>query len=64
MSGLLAIGRLNLSYGNVEALRASNPNLAENRIVTPIGPSGAVTTTSLNAVVGLVPCTGGIRHDG
>ncbi len=58
MSRLMSLGKLCVSYGQVEALHSVSMTLNEGEIVTVIGPNGAGKTTLLCAAMGLLPSTG------
>ncbi len=62
--GALAIRDLAVSYGKVEALHKASLAVGPGRIVTVIGPNGAGKSTMLNAIMGLLPASGTIEHDG
>ena len=64
MTGLLEIGELHVSYGQVEAVRGVSLTLAPGQIVSVIGPNGAGKTTLLGAAMGLLPSHGTLRFDG
>jgi branched-chain amino acid transport system ATP-binding protein len=62
---LLCIERATVHYQQVMALRGISIDVGSGRIVTIIGANGAGKTTSLRAISGLVPLSGGeIRLDG
>jgi len=61
---ILEVERLSVSYGKVEALHGAGIRVAAGSIVTVIGPNGAGKTTMLGAIMGLLPCRGGVRFDG
>lgn len=52
---LLAVRKLSVSYGKVEALRQANLEVRTGKIVTVIGPNGAGKSTLLAAVMGALP---------
>ena len=58
MTCLMSLGKLCVSYGQVEALHSVSMTLNEGEIVTVIGPNGAGKTTLLCAAMGLLPSTG------
>jgi branched-chain amino acid transport system ATP-binding protein len=64
MTALLAVDDLHVSYGKVEAVHGVSLRLEAGQIATVIGPNGAGKTTLLAALIGLLPATGTIRHDG
>ena len=53
-----------VNYGRVEAIHNVNIRIREGEIVTVIGPNGAGKSTLLNAVMGLLPSTGGVQLAG
>ena len=53
-----------VAYGKVEAVRGVSLDVAENEIVTIIGANGAGKTTLLNAIMGILPLTGGVTFAG
>lgn len=61
---LLALDKLAVSYGKVEAVRGVSLAVREGGIVTVIGANGAGKTTLLNAAMGLLPSSGGIAFAG
>jgi branched-chain amino acid transport system ATP-binding protein len=61
---LLAVDRLSVSYGKVEAVHEVSLRVAAGRIVTVIGPNGAGKTTLLGAIMGLLPSRGSVRYAG
>jgi branched-chain amino acid transport system ATP-binding protein len=61
---LLALDRLSVAYGKVEAVRGVSLNVPAGSVVTVIGANGAGKTTLLNAVMGLLPQQGGISFEG
>jgi branched-chain amino acid transport system ATP-binding protein len=61
MSALLAVKKLHVSYGKVEAVSGVDLEMRSGQIVTVIGPNGAGKTTLLAALMGLLPCTGQSR---
>jgi branched-chain amino acid transport system ATP-binding protein len=64
MTALLCVEDLHVSYGKVEAVHGVSLQLKAGQIVTVIGPNGAGKTTLLAALMGLLPATGSIRHEG
>ena len=64
MTAMLEIGDLHVSYGQVDAVRGVTLGLEQRQIVSVIGPNGAVKTTLLAAVMGLLPCKGILRFEG
>ena len=61
---LLHIQDFSVCYGPVEALHQVALTVGEGEIVTVIGPNGAGKSTLLNAVMGLLPSTGGVQLAG
>jgi branched-chain amino acid transport system ATP-binding protein len=61
---LLAIDRVSVAYGKVEAVRGVSLTIEPGQIVTVIGPNGAGKTTLLGAAIGLLPWRGGMSYDG
>jgi branched-chain amino acid transport system ATP-binding protein len=61
---MLAVERLSVAYGNVEAVREVSLTAGRGRIVTVIGPNGAGKTTLLAALMGVLPSRGTVRHEG
>jgi branched-chain amino acid transport system ATP-binding protein len=61
---LLNIQDFSVCYGPVEALHQVALTVGEGEIVTVIGPNGAGKSTLLNAMMGLLPSTGGVQLAG
>ena len=61
---LLNIQDFSVCYGPVEALHRVALTVGEGEIVTVIGPNGAGKSTLLNAVMGLLPSSGGLQLAG
>ena len=61
---LLELNGFSVCYGPVEALHQVALTVGEGEIVTVIGPNGAGKSTLLNAVMGLLPSTGGVQLAG
>jgi len=59
MSDLLTLEGINVSYGNIRALKDVNMKVGEGRIVSLIGANGAGKSTLLKAIVGLEPLVSG-----
>jgi branched-chain amino acid transport system ATP-binding protein len=64
MTAMLEIGELQVSYGQVDAVRGVSLSLMPGQIVSVIGPNGAGKTTLLAAVMGLLPSKGRLRFEG
>ena len=61
MSTILEVRDLSVSYGAIKALKSVSLSLSEGEIVTLIGAK----TTTLRAIMGLVPAAGGeVRYRG
>ena len=56
---MLTVQGLHVSYGPIHVLRGISLKVEEGRIITLIGANGAGTTTTLNAISGLVQPSGG-----
>lgn len=56
---MLEINDLHVNYGGITALRGINLTIEENQIVTLIGANGAGKSSTLRAIMGLVPKSGG-----
>ena len=62
---LLKVTDLKVSYGGIEALKGISFEVPKGEIVTLIGANGAGKSTTLRAIMGLVPLqSGGITFDG
>jgi branched-chain amino acid transport system ATP-binding protein len=55
---------LHVAYGKIEAVHGVSLRLEPGHIVTVIGPNGAGKTTLLAALMGLLPATGEVLHEG
>jgi branched-chain amino acid transport system ATP-binding protein len=61
----LAVEKLSVRYGAVEAVRDLSLEVNPGEIVGLIGPNGAGKSSTLHAIMGLAPVTGGdVRLDG
>ena len=61
----LAVEKLSVRYGAVEAVRDLSLEVKPGEIVGLIGPNGAGKSTTLHAIMGVAPVTGGdVRLDG
>ena len=61
----LAVEKLSVRYGAVEAVRGLSLEVGSGEIVGLIGPNGAGKSSTLHAIMGAAPVTGGsIRLDG
>jgi branched-chain amino acid transport system ATP-binding protein len=61
----LALEKLSVRYGAVEAVRGLSLAVLPGQIVGLIGPNGAGKSSTLHAIMGMAPITGGdIRLDG
>jgi branched-chain amino acid transport system ATP-binding protein len=63
-AAILALERVSVAYGKVEAVRGVSLAMQAGSIVTVIGANGAGKTTLLNAVMGLLPAGGTMAFDG
>ena len=62
---VLEVQDLRVSYGAIEALKGVSIHLDAGEIVTLIGANGAGKSTTLRAIMGLVPASGGeVRFHG
>ncbi len=62
---ILEVRDLSVSYGAIQALKGVTVTLGEGEIVTLIGANGAGKSTTLRAIMGLVPASEGeIHYDG
>ncbi|HXA18428.1 MAG TPA: ABC transporter ATP-binding protein [Thermoanaerobaculia bacterium] len=65
MSALLSVSNLEVSYGNITALRGIDLEVRKGEIVTLIGANGAGKTTTLRTISGLLKPRGGeVTYDG
>jgi branched-chain amino acid transport system ATP-binding protein len=61
----LALEKLSVRYGAVEAVRGLSLEVPSGQIVGLIGPNGAGKSSTLYAIMGMAPITGGdVRLDG
>jgi branched-chain amino acid transport system ATP-binding protein len=61
----LAVEKLTVRYGAVEAVRGLSLEVKPGEIVGLIGPNGAGKSSTLHAIMGVAPVTGGdVRFDG
>ena len=56
---MLAIRNLNVHYGGIHALRGIDIDVPDGKIISLIGANGAGKSTTLKAVMGLVPKSDG-----
>jgi branched-chain amino acid transport system ATP-binding protein len=56
---ILEVSDLAVAYGAIKALKGISIRLAAHEIVTLIGANGAGKSTTLRAIMGLVPASGG-----
>jgi branched-chain amino acid transport system ATP-binding protein len=64
-SAILEVRDLRVSYGAIEALKGISLDLGAGEMVTLIGANGAGKSTTLRAIMGLVPAKAGeIRYRG
>ncbi len=62
---VLEVENLVVQYGQISAVQGVNLTVNENELVTVIGANGAGKTSTLNAMMGLVPAASGeIRYKG
>ena len=62
---MLEIKDLQVHYGGIHALRGISLNIADGKIISLIGANGAGKSTTLKAVMGLIPkTTGTVIYDG
>jgi branched-chain amino acid transport system ATP-binding protein len=62
---VLEVTDLEVRYGNVTAVKGISLEVGEREVVAIIGPNGAGKTSTLRAITGLAPTTGGrIRFRG
>lgn len=56
---ILEVRDLSVAYGAIQALKGVSVTLGSDEIVTLIGANGAGKSTTLRAIMGLVPASGG-----
>lgn len=61
---MIKIKNLHSYYGEIEAIRGIDLNIADNSITCLIGSNGAGKTTTLKSISGMCKCTGEILFDG
>lgn len=61
---MLQIRDLNVSYGNIQAIRNLSMDVHVGEVVTLIGSNGAGKTTTVNAICGVIPSRGSILYKG
>ena len=61
---LLSISGLTVRYGAIQAVRGIDLAVEAGEVVAVLGANGAGKSTTLKAIVGLVPTGGDIRFDG
>lgn len=61
---ILVADQLEVSYGKVDAVRGVSFEIAPGSIVSVIGANGAGKSTTLNALMGLLPSSGSVRYEG
>jgi branched-chain amino acid transport system ATP-binding protein len=61
---LLSVQDLNISYGNIKAVKGISFEVHEGEIVTLIGANGAGKSSTLRAISGLIPYKGSIMFRG
>ena len=65
MTALLSVHNLEVTYGNIPALRGIDLEVRKGEIVTLIGANGAGKTTTLRTISGLLkPKVGDVTYDG
>ena len=61
---LLQVRGLSVAFGGIEAVRGMDFDVHAGEVVTLIGANGAGKSTTLNALIGLLPARGRIVFDG
>jgi branched-chain amino acid transport system ATP-binding protein len=64
MSTVLAAEDVRVAYGGIAAVHGVSLSVDAGQIATVIGPNGAGKTTLLNALMGVLPATGGMSFMG
>lgn len=65
MSAFLSVENLEVRYGGIQALRGISLHVERGEIITLIGANGAGKSSTMNAIMNLVPKAGGtVRMDG
>lgn len=63
-SPMLKIDKLSAGYGRAIVIPEISLHADTGSVVTVIGPNGAGKSTLLNAIMGILPCKGGIQFNG
>lgn len=61
---LLEVRNLAVSYGYIKALHGIDLNIEEGKITALLGSNGAGKSTTINAISGIVKCSGSITLNG
>ena len=64
MASILSVKSLHAGYGKADVLDGVALELPEGAVVTVIGPTGAGKSTTLNALMGVLPSRGQVVFDG
>lgn len=56
---ILSVRNLSVHYGPIQAVRGIDLDVAEGEIIALLGANGAGKSSTLNAIMGLIPATGG-----
>ena len=65
MGAFLSVENLEVRYGGIQALRGISLHVERGEIITLIGANGAGKSSTMNAIMNLVPKAGGtVRMDG
>ncbi len=59
---MLSVQDLNISYGNIRAVKGISFDVHEGEIVTLIGANGAGKSSTLRAISGIIPYKGKINY--